>query len=229
MRVGRVLFLVVLLVAGGTYSFLRAPALHLETVTVEGLRLIDAEEIREILDLTGGVHLYALSLGEIARQIERDPRVEEASIERVLPGELRIAVVEREPVAIVLRGGVFARLDEHGRVISVEDSWPGGALPLISGYPLESIALGEAALDPDCHSLVVAVTLEHLGDEVAEIRRGNVGPVVVTAEGGELWLPGAREDLLRALDRIVNAGIGLPAEDCVDDYRLPDWPVRRCP
>jgi hypothetical protein len=61
--------------------------------------LIPAEQIRRWAGVKLGDNLIALDLGRIKRDLEFVPLVESASVERVLPRQLIIRVVEREPIA----------------------------------------------------------------------------------------------------------------------------------
>jgi cell division protein FtsQ len=60
---------------------------------------ISADQLRRWTGVKPGSNLFSLDLARIKRDLEMIPLVRFASIERVLPGTLRIRVQEREPLA----------------------------------------------------------------------------------------------------------------------------------
>ncbi len=226
-RMGRYMLVFTVILVAGSIGFLRSPAFRLEEVVIDGLVSVEAEQILEATDLQGGRHLYSISLGEIRRQIDSDPRIDPVSIKRILPGQLEIIVRERVPVVVVVRGGVFAQVDEEGRIIAVDESWPGLQLPVLTGYEVGSLDLGAPALDPECNGLFVAANAADLLPYISEIRSAEAGPILVTVDGGEYWFPATDSEISEALERIRE--VALPGSGCVHDYRLPERPVRRCP
>ena len=226
---GGLTLLLVLMVAAGAVAFLRSPYFRLEVVEVQGIRSLEGEEVRGLMDVSGGQHLYSFSLAELERQIASDPRVGDVTVQRMFPGALQVVVQERLPVALVVRGGVFGQLDEEGRVIAVDESWPGLALPMITGYPTDPLVLGERVMDHEVPGLQAASRLEGIAPYVSEIYPGESGPILLTVEGGEVWLPGIRGDMLTALERLASGEGGLPGRGCIHDYRSPEHPVKRCP
>ncbi|MFO7942529.1 MAG: FtsQ-type POTRA domain-containing protein [Bacillota bacterium] len=228
LRGGASILIIFLLAAVGAWFFLQSPSFRLDSVIVEGAVNMESREIEDLLDLDGGTHLYSISLTRLRDRICADPRVESASIHRVVPGSLRIEVEERRPVAVVLRSGIFAEIDDAGRIIEVHDSWPGLALPLITGVPTRRLQLGERALDEECAELEVALHLGGIRGEIEEIRSEDLGIVLITSGGGEIWLSDMHGDMVEGLEVLTSAQTPLPGPDCVHDYRLPERPVRKC-
>ncbi len=227
-RGGCLIPIVFLCLVAGVWFFLSSPSFRLDSVIVEGVVNVESERIEELLDLEGGTHLYSISLARLEERICVDPRVESASVRRVIPGTLEIIVKERKPVAVVLRSGIFAEIDATGRVIEVHDTWPGLALPLITGVEIEKLQLGERALDIDSLELEVASRLEGMRGIIEEIRSEDFGIVLINSGGGEIWLSDIYPDTLKALEVLTSEDTPLPDSGCVHDYRLPERPVRKC-
>lgn len=63
--------------------------------------IISPDQLRRWSGVKVGHNLFALDLARVKRDLELVPMIRSASIERILPGTLRIRVMEREPVAQV--------------------------------------------------------------------------------------------------------------------------------
>ena len=69
-------------------------------VTTDGI--IAPSRLRQWSGVKIGDNLLALDLQRVKRDLELAPMIESVSVERVLPGTLRLRVSEREPIAQVL-------------------------------------------------------------------------------------------------------------------------------
>lgn len=63
--------------------------------------VISAEQLRRWSGVKNGQNLLALDLARVKRDLEMVPVIESVSLERILPGTLRLRVSEREPMAQV--------------------------------------------------------------------------------------------------------------------------------
>jgi hypothetical protein len=128
-------------------------------IKVETDGVLSPEQICVWAGVRSQANLMALDLARVKRDLELMPAIESAAVERILPGTLRIRVVEREPVARV----IFARVQGPG-------AYTNSNLTLdASGYFMFSIESGQrhrpaAALDE--HLPIVA------GIPVADMRPG---------------------------------------------------------
>ena len=66
--------------------------------------------------------VWCADLQELKAKIEKLPFVKTVSVTRVLPGGLRVQVVERQPQAIVSRGGREYLVDAEGEILAESDS-----------------------------------------------------------------------------------------------------------
>ena len=64
-------------------------------------------------------NIFRLSLDERRAQLEAMPWVEHATVMRLLPGRVRVALVERTPVAFVRQGGHIGLVDAHGVLLDM--------------------------------------------------------------------------------------------------------------
>jgi cell division septal protein FtsQ len=92
------------------------------------------------------LNLLSLDSRQVRRELLLSPWVQDARVQKILPHELRISLVEREPYGIVLvPGRGYLWVDQEGYVLSVL-SQP-SVEPFISGITLASTPRGERLAD----------------------------------------------------------------------------------
>jgi cell division protein FtsQ len=129
--VGRVfLTLAALLVLGGFTTASLVLARYLERdarFRIAGSRNIQATGLTELsradlLPVFGediGRNVFFVPLNERRRQLEQIPWIERATVMRVLPDQIRVAVVERHPVAFTQHGQTIGLVDANGVLLSM--------------------------------------------------------------------------------------------------------------
>lgn len=90
-----------------------------ETITVEGNTHYTVEEILEIGDLKIGQNLFRLDKFKVIDQIEELPYVKTVTINRKLPNELSVKIIENQPVVWVPTNTGVALLNEEYRVLEL--------------------------------------------------------------------------------------------------------------
>ncbi len=97
---------------------LSAPQFALREVVAEGGARVPAAWLEGALAPLRGANLVRLELASAEARLRRHPWVAEAELTKELPGRLRVAVVERQPVALLARGGGLYFADQRGRAIA---------------------------------------------------------------------------------------------------------------
>jgi cell division septal protein FtsQ len=147
-RLRRTIALAVLLVlVGVTAAVERSGLVALEEVRVRGTQRLAPAAVRDAAGLELGTSTVRLRLGEAERRVEALPLVSDATVQRLDPLTVEIAVTERRPVVAATRpNGATALVDAEGVVV----------------------ATGEAP-DPDLTriDLVASTPLPAPGDDVA--------------------------------------------------------------
>jgi cell division protein FtsQ len=93
----------------------------------------------QLLDVFGADierNIFTFSLAERRHQLESIPWVEHATVMRLLPNRLRVAVVERTPVAFVRQGTQIGLADATGVLLDMPPDAPGDphySFPVITG------------------------------------------------------------------------------------------------
>lgn len=113
------------------------PALHrlleIKTVTVEGLRHVQRQEIIDLIGLKPGIPLHRIVTAAIKDRVESHPWVNEADVSRILFHELRISVIERKPAAVIRTGSENFLSDESGHVLAPLGEADDDTLPMVTG------------------------------------------------------------------------------------------------
>lgn len=202
--------------------------LDLDRIVVEGAVHTEPAEAWLAAGLRRGQPLVDVDSGAAARGVESLPWVERATVHRRWPGEVRIRLVEREPVAVIESGaGRPALVDGTGRVLAEVGAPPPG-LALLTGLPPAGppgSTLSTEAVD----ALSVAIALP------PQLRPRVVGVSPAAGAGGEVEIRlspegsvrlGPAIDLDRKFDaiRAVLAQVDV-ANLAVLDVRRPDSPV----
>lgn len=125
-------------------------AFAIQRIDVQTDGVVSQDQLRRWSGVRTGQNLLALDLARVKRDLEMVPIVESVSVERILPGTLRLRVSEREPIAQVnvpvprQGGGLDMKtyqLDANGYVMlpldprqrAIPQAAGDDALPLILG------------------------------------------------------------------------------------------------
>lgn len=165
-------------------------SLRVRKVEVCGNRLVEANEVIQLVQVRLGELLSAADLTEIQHNVLSHYYVKDALVERDLPGTLRVTVTERSPIAIVTRTETVY-LDEDGVVLPRTVSRNLYDLPVISGIPGSvPMRLGShLGLDDVTEALGILTALKFMSPElyhtISEIQLRNGGDIVLySADGG---------------------------------------------
>lgn len=142
-------------------------AFSIRVMTVETDGVIPIRQIRAWAGVKEGDNLWAIDLIRIRRDLELQPLIESAAVERMLPHTLRIRVVEREPVAQItgFQTGptgaarpTICYLDRAGYVmLPLDGAGPASAadispLPVLTGVMGTELRPGRRVESPQMHA-----------------------------------------------------------------------------
>ena len=135
-RAGRIIASVVVVCAIGVLVLLAVvirnffrddPRFRIATsssIQIMGNSQVTRPELLSVFGSDLGRNIFFIPLPERRAALEQLPWVEHATVMRLLPDQLRVAIVERTPVAFVRRGNGIGLVDAHGVLLQL----PPGAL-----------------------------------------------------------------------------------------------------
>jgi cell division septal protein FtsQ len=144
--------LTALIVGYGVYRgyalVLDATALHVGRINVTGNARLSRGEVLQLVHGLQGANLLTADLARFRRALLDSPWVADATLRRVLPSTVEIAVVERQPFGIGRLGKQLYLVDRDGTII--DEFGPQHAefdLPIVDGLTRAS-RRGQPAIDP---------------------------------------------------------------------------------
>ena len=92
-----------------------------EHVYLEGRKYTPLADINQALAIRNGDPILAFSLSDMRARLEAIPRVKYAEVARVLPDQLHVRIVERQPIAVWQNEGKLHLIDDDGIVMEYID------------------------------------------------------------------------------------------------------------
>ena len=142
-------------------------------VQVEGAHYLDAARVQAIAGVKPGVDLLALDLDQVRQRLLLHPRIAHATVTRLSPRAIRIAVAEREPVLLVPHG-VPWEVDSSGVLLAPLAEGVVADVPLLHGFDATALRAGTQLETPEVRrglAWVMALGQRELAlaDQVSEI------------------------------------------------------------
>jgi cell division septal protein FtsQ len=183
-------------------------AFAIQQIEVQTDGVLTSETIRRWAMVKTGQNLMALDLARVQRDLELQPPVQFAAVERVLPRTLKLSVTERQPVAQTLitlgraGGGVEQAIydfDEDGYTLQpLDPRWratpppAGERLPILVDVPAGEVQLGRQTESPQIRGALQLISeLDHSPMAgMVELHSINVGVPeilqVTTSQGAQI-------------------------------------------
>lgn len=176
--------LLLVLVIGGAYygiqtglkSFLfENPNYNLTNIDYASDGPLKREAALQIAGIQAGVNVFSIKLGEAREKLEALPQVTQVELQRVLPNQITLRVVERKPVAWVAEKNSESQgAGEHALLIDTNGVLLKPAellseylrLPTIFGVSTAGLAAGQTLNVPE---LRAALDLLSVGNEMAPV------------------------------------------------------------
>jgi cell division protein FtsQ len=109
---------VLLLLAIGIRNFFRDdPRFRIATsssIQIMGNSQVTRSELLSVFGSDLGRNIFFIPLGARRASLEELPWVEHATVMRLMPDQLRVAIVERTPIAFIRQGNTIELVDVHG-------------------------------------------------------------------------------------------------------------------
>lgn len=118
------LFIFVLIFGGifGLYYVIHSLSwFSIMEIKVIGCEVLSYEDIRNLAQIEMGGSFFALDTNEIVDRLESHDRIASASVKRKLPQTMEIVVVERKPVAILVKDQLLG-IDAEGVIFPLREN-----------------------------------------------------------------------------------------------------------
>lgn len=196
----------------------------LQDLYIKGREKTTSEEVLAATGMRIGESIFSVPLDEIKKRLETLGTVRHATVERSLPGTLRIALEERQPMAVWQHQGKQQLVDIDGVVLQEKaGDYPQLLVVVGSGAPAHLASLIEMlAREPELARQVVAAV--RVGERRWDIKfSGGLEVMLPDAQQEKAWNKLAdmqrRQDILdkavRAIDMRIEERIfiKLPPQD----------------
>lgn len=125
------------------HGILRAPWFKLEEIEITGLTKLDRLDILNTMGLKKGQCTLNISIGQVTQRLRKLPAVREARVRLESRGRVVVAIVEREPAAIVRCCDKDILMDIDGILFSEAAPDEKRSLPLMTGLCDSGIKVGD--------------------------------------------------------------------------------------
>ncbi len=105
-------------------------------IQATGLTQVSRAQMLPVFGEDIGRNIFFVPLSERRKQLEQIPWVERATVMRVLPDQIRVSVVERQPVAFVRQGQQIGLVDANGVLLDMPPAMMAQhhySFPVVSG------------------------------------------------------------------------------------------------
>ncbi len=192
---------------------LLTPVFNIRSVSVEGNRLVSAEQFQEKLKPLVGENLFRTGGGRIRRTLKEIPYIESVEVQKKLfPPSVRVSVTEYSPAAVIRVEGKDLVVNSELRVLSEEGTEY--SVPMVTGIDVSSYKTGDILKIDDAEKTSIVTTalstLEavEIIDRVVEINTGDIANITMNYDNRLTIVCGTQLDLehkLRLLRETVNA------------------------
>jgi cell division protein FtsQ len=213
------------LIAGIVAAAVYSPVLALRTITVEGTKMLTADQVQAALAPLQGKPLPQISNEDVTALLQPLVQVKAVATQARPPSVLQVHVTERVPVALVKQGAGFQLVDVDGVQLSTTTDAASVPLPVING--------GDGTLPKDLFHAITAVLGALPADVLARLSDASAKSVdaveLKLVDGQTVVWGNAGEKELKA--KVLAALLKAPADPKnpvrVYDVSVPRHPVTR--
>jgi cell division protein FtsQ len=143
-------------------------------IQATGLAEVNRGDLLQVFGEDVGRNIFFVPLAERRKQLEQIPWIQRATVMRVMPDQIRVNVVERQPVAFVRHGQQIGLVDANGVLLSMPPAMMAQrhySFPVLTGVDAgDSLASRKARIDLYLR-LMSALDAggQHLSDQISEI------------------------------------------------------------
>ena len=172
-----------------------SPLLAVREVKLSGAKHTSPSEVEDVVGLDSSDNLLLVSTSEIVERMKTLPWVESVSVDRKLPGTVKVSVTERKASALLAVGYQQFTLDDRARVLAA--GAVGEGLPVLAGLQMEPPEPGERLESPELRGAFDALGAlsKRLRADVAAVFAPTVERITFQMSDGIQVRYGAAEDM----------------------------------
>lgn len=200
-----------------------APSLQIGHLQVRGNERLAAGEVLALVAGLRGQNIIAVDLDDWQARLLSSPWVESATMRRVLPSTVEIAVRERQPIGIGRIGTAMYLVDHKGMII--DEYGPAYAdvdLPIIDGLaasPQDGGSIIDVARAELAAEVISALTARpEIFEQVSQIDVSNLHDAVVILDGDPALLHIGTADFAARLQQYLDLAPALRERLTAIDY-----------
>jgi cell division protein FtsQ len=217
--------IVAALVAGLLAAAVYSPLFAVQTVAVDGTKMLTPEQVQSALEPLHGKPLPQVNDDEVRQLLQPLVQVKEVTTEARPPSVLLVHIRERTPVALVKQGEAFQLVDVDGVQLGTTQDPGSILLPVIDG--------GAGVIGKDLFKAITAVLAALPADVLAKLSDASAKSVdaveLKLVDGQTIVWGNAGEKELKA--KVLEALLKAPADPKnpvqVYDVSVPRHPVTR--
>lgn len=186
------------------WAALASPLLAVRHVKVVGARHTSSTDVARVAGLGPSDNLLMVSPAEVEVLAETLPWVKRADAERVLPGTVRVRIVERKPAMVVSLGAARWTVDARGNVL--DSGVAVRSLPVLAVAEIDEIDVGIRLSAPEIEAALRAFRSldRRLRRQVAAVVAPSAERISFSLDDGTLIRFGSAERL-RAKNEVLTA------------------------
>lgn len=181
------LFIFIILIAAGLFMFL-SPVFDIKKISIKGNSKVTEQEILSLSSINLEENTFTYRMSEIAKNVKRQPYIEDVKVKRILPSEIEIEVSERTPSFMIAIGNAFAYISNQGYFLEISETKL--EIPILVGYEtkLEEIIPGARLMKEDLQKLEILLHImesaknNELADKITQINIEDKNNIVLFLE-----------------------------------------------
>ena len=157
-----------------------APRFEVKQLSVSGLKHVQENEVLAHAGFEIGTNVFSVDLDELRSRVEQIQWVRHALVQRVLPDQIIIKIIEREPIGLGRIHGETFQFDVDGALLD-PDPLTIASFPVLDGLQADDAKGNLVKVD------IYRRVLEELGQtELSEVHISDSGEVSVVSSGDPL-------------------------------------------
>lgn len=181
------------------------PIFNIRSVSVEGNRLVTAEQFQEKLKPLVGENLLRTGSGKIRKTLKTIPYIDTVDVQKkMFPPSVKVVVTEYTPVAVIRTEGKSLLVNSQLRVLTDSGEQP-GPVPAVTGFSVSSYKIGEKLKSDDNEKKEIVMTalstIETTGliDKMVEINVNDTTDITMNYDNRITVSCGTQLDLERKI------------------------------